>query len=588
MPVFGEEDAEEPGARLSLEGLALAPVDLESMPLEDEAALERALEAARGEEPQEASGSGEGAIASFGLVDEVASGLSAAAGAGITQALQIARKVASLGIHDPLGVLGVVMKSLLSGPTGRPKSMDDYGALLAAAPRHWIVDRHEEDEIFAWMRVGGFNPVVIQKARELSGDFPVTEAMYGAAMNDADDSMERALREGRLFMTDYAPLDGVVNGNFPNGPKFGHAPKALFAMPRGNGPRRLRPVAIQCGQDPRDYPIFTPGDGDLWQRAKVAVTCADANHHEVVSHLAKTHFLVEPFVLATHRRLSASHPVGKLLRPHFEGTMAINRSAWSNLIANGNKVDQVTAGKIESTRSLVPATLSAYEFNRGFLATDIEARGMTDPDLEYPYRDDAALIWGAIERWVRGYLEISYASDADVAGDPALSAWGRELSANDGGRVRGFGEDDAGKISSLEYLARATTMIIFTASAQHAAVNFPQADLMSYVPAVPGALYRPMPRSARESAKNPYLDMFPPMNMAMLQVETLLTLGGVHHTALGQYPSSYFGEKAVRERLSRFQEELRGVEATILARNEARLAPYPYLRPSLIPQSINI
>jgi len=38
----------------------------------------------------------------------------------------------------------------------------------------------------------------------------------------------------------------------------------------------------------------------------------------------------------------------------------------------------------------------------------------------------------------------------------------------------------------------------------------------------------------------------------------------------------------------RFQAALQAVEARIVARNAERLAPYPYLQPSLIPTSINI
>jgi arachidonate 15-lipoxygenase len=42
------------------------------------------------------------------------------------------------------------------------------------------------------------------------------------------------------------------------------------------------------------------------------------------------------------------------------------------------------------------------------------------------------------------------------------------------------------------------TAIIFTASAQHAALNFPQEQLESYAPAVPLAIYRPPPKAGEE------------------------------------------------------------------------------------------
>ena len=40
--------------------------------------------------------------------------------------------------------------------------------------------------------------------------------------------------------------------------------------------------------------------------------------------------------------------------------------------------------------------------------------------------------------------------------------------------------------------------------------------------------------------------------------------------------------------LAWFQAALKGVEAEIAQRNAGRMQPYPYLRPSLIPTSINI
>ena len=61
------------------------------------------------------------------------------------------------------------------------------------------------------------------------------------------------------------------------------------------------------------------------------------------------------------------------------------------------------------------------------------------------------------------------------------------------------------------------TSIIFTASAQHAAVNFPQSELMSYVPNFPAAMYQPEPTDANPASEEDYLDYLPPIEMARLQ-----------------------------------------------------------------------
>jgi arachidonate 15-lipoxygenase len=54
-----------------------------------------------------------------------------------------------------------------------------------------------------------------------------------------------------------------------------------------------------------------------------------------------------------------------------------------------------------------------------------------------------------------------------------------------------------GRVQTRDYLVDAVTLIIFTASAQHAAVNYPQSFIMSYAPAMPLAGYALAPSSAR-------------------------------------------------------------------------------------------
>lgn len=504
------------------------------------------------------------------------------------QAAEIASKMLAFGICDPLKVLETVLRSLIQGPTGRPLSLDDYQALFATLPKPWIATRPNDDELFAWMRVAGWNPMVIERISALPDNFPVAEAIFGRVMNDGFDSLSLAAKEGRLYLTNYSILANVVNGNFPMGPKYGFAPLALFALPRGTGRRRLRPIAIQCGQDPRDYRIFAPFDGELWEKAKLCVSCADANHHELVSHLARTHLLIEPMVIATHRQLGENHPIGRLLLPHFEGTLNINHEAQDKLLRKGLAVDKTLAGTIEASRTVGATAMAQPYFNEGFLPKALAARGVLDENLEYPYRDDALLLWQAIERWVTAYVGLYYASDAHVSGDERLRQWAAEIVAPNGGRLPGFGEDGRGKLTTTWYLIKAVTMIIFTASAQHAAVNFAQADLMTYTPVVPAALYRSAPISASESANNPSLDMLAPMEVATIQLEFLSTLGGVYHTKLGAYPTLWFREPAIHRALEAFQQELVEIGRTIEARNRSRLGPYTFFLPERIPQSINV
>ena len=78
---------------------------------------------------------------------------------------------------------------------------------------------------------------------------------------------------------------------------------------------------------------------------------------------------------------------------------------------------------------------------------------------------------------MNSYVHLHYETDAAVAADEALGRWATEVVAPDGGRVGAFGEDGAGRIHTREYLIQALTMIVFTASAQHAVVNFGQGEM---------------------------------------------------------------------------------------------------------------
>jgi linoleate 9S-lipoxygenase len=54
--------------------------------------------------------------------------------------------------------------------------------------------------------------------------------------------------------------------------------------------------------------------------------------HQLISHWLNTHAVMEPFVIATNRQLSVTHPVHKLLLPHYRDTMNINSNARQMLV----------------------------------------------------------------------------------------------------------------------------------------------------------------------------------------------------------------------------------------------------------------
>lgn len=465
----------------------------------------------------------------------------------------------------------------------RPEVIEEYAALFRAIGLPPIADDLNDDRTFAWLRVAGPNPLTLKRVTALDDRFPVTDADFRVAL--PDDSLEAAGAEGRLYLADYAALSTVEPGDYPHGPKYLYAPLALFAVDRHT--RQLTPLAIQCSQTPGpEAPVFTPADGYNWLIAKTVVEVADANLHEAVAHLAHTHLLMEPFVVSAHRQLARVHPVLRLLRPHFRGTLAINEAAWRRLIADGGAVDRVFAGKISSTRQLTADGLRGFRFRDRLLPKVLADAGVADRDAlpEHPYRDDALPYWRAIHQWVSDYLALNYPTDAAVATDPELRAWLTEVADPDGGRIAGIGPEDA---QSLAGLTDVLTMVLFTCSVQHAAVNFPQYDVMSYAPRKPLAAYATAPTAKTGATAADYLALLPPLNIAEQQMEIGYLLGSVRYTTLGRYGPRAFRDPRVAEPLAGFQGRLAEIGATVAERNRAR-RPYTALAASGVPQSINV
>jgi arachidonate 15-lipoxygenase len=467
-------------------------------------------------------------------------------------------------------------------------SLEAYSDLFSVIPLPPISQNFTSNDQFARLRVAGFNPLVIKRVAALDARFPLTDAQYQTVF--PGDTLASAGAEGRLYLADYAELSSVQGGTFPlNKQKYVYAPLALFAVPKHG--KSLTPIAIQCNQAPSPTnPIFLcQADEDPnWILAKTIVQIADVNYHEMISHLARCHMFIEPFAIATPRRLADNHPLAILLKPHFQGTLKINDTAQVSLIAPDGIVDSLLGGAIASSRALCVHGFQSYQFNQSLLPVALKHRGVDDPQLlpDYPYRDDALLVWDAIRAWVEAYLTAYYHDDSDVGNDIELQAWAQELISQDGGRVVDFGEN--GQIRTLFYLIDAVTMIIFTASAQHASLNFPQSNIIGYTPGSPTSGYAPAPTQTTGATEADFLAMLPPVGQAKKQLEMGYLLGSVYYSTLGNYERGYFSDRQVSQPLRDFQDRLRSIESEIETRNETRFQPYEYLLPSKIPQSINI
>ncbi|SCX73065.1 lipoxygenase family protein [Variovorax sp. EL159] len=507
-------------------------------------------------------------------------------------------------VGDITTQLKQIHQDLLSqGPLGAlngPKTLAQYDALFVTIDKPAISQILHDNDLFAYMRVGGPNPMLLQRATSLPTKFPLADAQYRQVMGN-DDSLADAAASGRLYLLDYVGLGDMA----PTGPvtkpltgtSYVYAPVALFARPK-NG-RSLVPVAIQCGQDPALHPIFLRVDDTTnaeaywgWQSAKTTVQVADFNYHEMFVHLGRTHLMSEAFAMATQRQLATAHPLSRLLSPHLEGAMFINEFATLIIMAPLTTGDVILTAPIETLQQQCGRDRLAYDFYASMLPNDLRTRGVDDATAlpDYPYRDDALLVWNAIAQWVGDYVATYYLSDSDVTGDYELNAWATELATS--GKIKGFRA-----ITTRAQLVDVLTAIIFNASAQHAAVNFPQYSVMTYAPFSAGAGGTPSPTGNAGQSEASWSQMLPSRLAAQEQILLFHILGGVYYRPLGEYKDNAFPHLPVLldpaiagpgGPLERFRNALGVIENTIGQRNTARSRPYEHLLPSRIPSSTNI
>ena len=491
-----------------------------------------------------------------------------------------------------------------------------------------------EDWYFAYMQIAGFNTTNLKAVRasgsmrpkaielsELLNKIPLTDDSFQSIINNKTETLEDAARKGLLYAVDYAQFEGIEGSELHDLERYPVAPIALFYW-NSNPPKgypsdgALQAVAIQLGQkhDSETTPIFTPNDctnandsaGTKWQVAKFIVQNACAIQHESVAHLGACHLTVEPIIVATHRTLAETHPLSVLLKPHFRFTIQINDSALHSLIVPGGVVASVLSTGHDGSAELIVRAYNEWRFDEQFPDRLFAERGLADDDLpSFPFREDTLDIWNSIQTFVADYLKLYYTGVNDeergvqMQADYELQNWVNELVNGKYAAMKGMSglketgnPDQPYKIDDFDYLVKVTSLIIYTASAQHAGVNFAQYPLMSYLPSVSGTLYKKPPNRSEELSKDDYVKWLPPLDVALYQLSFGYLLSGVQFDTLGYYSKNirhpYFKDPRLETILADFQLKLKQIEVDIHSRNTQRPMAYSLQLPSIIPNSISI
>lgn len=502
----------------------------------------------------------------------------------------------------PANMLAVKARSFLD-PLDDLQDYEDFFPLL---PLPKVAKTYQTDNSFAEQRLSGANPLILRLLQANDPRARILDRIPSHQQNfEPLFNVSQELQDGNIYIADYTGTDEsykgpsrVQGGTAEKGRKYLPKPRAFFRW-RSIGIRdrgEMMPIAIQL--DATSDRIYTPFDAPQdWLLAKICVQVADGNHHEMNSHLCRTHFVMEPIAVGTARQLAKNHPLSLLLTPHFRFMLTNNNLGRARLINPGGPVDELLAGTLAESMELVKDAYETWSLDQCSFLTELKNRDMNDVNRlpHYPYRDDGMLLWKAIHSFVSSYLNYFYANVDAIANDTELQKWAQELAAQDGGKVKGMPQ----RIDTVAQLIEIVTTIIFICGPQHSAVNYAQYEYMTFVANMPLAAYRDIPTPEETITEEQILKLLPPYKRAADQLQSLFILSAYRYDKLGYYDKSFkevyqenlesiFAGTPIEIMVEKFQQDLRLAEQEIDSNNQRRIVPYSYLKPSLVLNSISI
>nr|XP_055054312.1 polyunsaturated fatty acid 5-lipoxygenase-like isoform X2 [Misgurnus anguillicaudatus] len=469
------------------------------------------------------------------------------------------------------------------------ENLEDFIQLLKRydtkdTPLENVIQDWNTDYLFGYQFLNGCNPVMIRKCMKLPDKFPVTHEMVKGSLQRGL-TLQEEIKKGNIYIADYEILHGLDANKRDECKYYLTAPICLLYKNRLD---QIVPIAIQLSQTPgKTSPIFLPTDNDYdWMLAKMWVKSSDFNLHQLSTHLLKTHLISEVFEVAMYRQLSTVHPVYKLLIPHVRFTMAINAEARDKLIHEENGIfRKISSISTDGINTLVGRAMDRLTYKSLCFPEDIEARGMEDAP-KYYYRDDGMKIWEAIKSFITDLVKIYYDSDGAVENDVEIQAFVEEV--HQGLRKP---KEFPRSLKTQKDLIKYLTAVIFTGSAQHAAVNFGQYDWYGWIPNSPSCMRQPPPEQKGQVDLTYIMDTLPDRDCSrdvLGIVWALSRFQGNELYLVTEKIYKHFTDQPAKEAIMIFQEKLGQVKDLIKRRNEKITIPYGYLSPNKIPNSVAI
>ncbi|XP_077427657.1 arachidonate 12-lipoxygenase, 12R-type-like isoform X2 [Vanacampus margaritifer] len=483
------------------------------------------------------------------------------------------------------GLLELKLKGLVDNQENW-KNLDDINDVFRNkdTPLSDYVQEHwKEDWLFAYQFLNGVHPTLIQRCKTLPKNFPVTDDMV--FIPDGS-NLSNELKQGNIYLCDYKNLDGMPANTIQGMQQYLTAPLVLLHKRPDD---KLMPIAIQLKQTPaEDNPIFFPTDFPYdWLIAKIFVRSADFSEHQINAHLLRTHLLAEVFAVSLLRNFSMVHPLYKLLIPHTQYTLQINELARKQLIGPTGVFTQFTASGGEALTMILERLMSSITYRSLCIPDDIADRDMQDVPNFY-YRDDGLQLWSIMFKFVQGVIQYYYKSDDEVHDDSELQIWIGDIFEH------GFLSEPQTGIpkcfTTVPELTKFVTMVMFTSSCQHAAINSGQYDYGGWMPNTPATLQRAPPTKKDTTSAATMRETLPPKNVTAQGMATvwLLSRQSSDFVPLGHYLDEYFTEETPLKLQRDFKAELDMLSIAINNRNINLEVPYTYLDPKKIENSVAI
>lgn len=467
----------------------------------------------------------------------------------------------------------------------------------------WISDR-----FFTQQRLAGINPMSLRRVTLKAGPVGLDwDTLYktlnpefdweGAVQKalGSDDTLEEAIYQGRVYVLRYELCDDLprekvdLTDNDPNRTMWDTlSPIALFASKQDflTKSNDLVPVAIQMDYTP-DSSVYTPDDDDNWMLAKLNVQVTDLGYAQIVEHLGKVHFLMEPFCVVLKRRLSSSHPLHQILKYHCRDVTVPNTVGAPKLVGEGEFMDQLFAFGNEGTTRLLREAHKLSTWDVTDFRNEIKKRGVDDKKLlpYYPYRDDGEQILKIIENMVKGYVDLYYYDNEDVKKDYEFGSFLRELSTGSilfGSYVKGL----PSKIATKDELCDIVTRIISQLSVQHAAVNYPLTDYGLYTPNLPTKLYNDTRLKEGEYG----VQRLPNRNTSSIEASFSNALSLFRFDSLFDYGNELLDPEAVKLVNGYYTYLMNVIQPKMQEKNRKRkednYLTYPYFIPRWLPNGV--